>query len=131
MGGVPHRGRAAWREPGARAEKKAANGARARLQLVSSPSLSFFLQLSEQYLSEKTDHVGWSAFLVLYPGQHYVCVCVHACFHIVLHDHVFGISGIQTTSLEHTLASLSLFVSYLLVLARLRRESLLPCLGLC
>ena len=58
-----------------------------------------------------------SAFLVLYPGQHYVCVCVRACFHIVLH--VSGISGIQITSLKHMLVSLSLFVSCLLVLARL------------
>ena len=39
---------------------------------------------------------NWSIFIVLYPGQHYVCVCVHACFHIVLHD--FGISRIQITS---------------------------------
>ena len=68
--------------------------------------------------------VGWSVFLVLYPGQHYVCVCVRACFHIVLH--VSGISGIQFTSLKHMLASLSLFVSCLLVLARLRRDQLLP-----
>ena len=67
--------------------------------------------------------------LVLDTGQHYVCVCVRACFHVVLH--VSGTSGIQITSLEHMLASLSLFVSCLLVLARLRREPLLPCLGLC
>ena len=52
-----------------------------------------------------------------------------ACFHIVLH--VFGISGIQIPSVEHMLASLSLFASCLLVMARLRRESLLSCLGLC
>ena len=39
-------------------------------------------------------------------GQHYVCVCVRACFHVVLH--VSGISGIQIPSLEHMLASLSL-----------------------
>ena len=43
----------------------------------------------------------------------------------------FWNSGIQITSLEHMLASLSLFVSCLLVLARLRRDPLLPCLGLC
>ena len=66
---------------------------------------------------------------LLYPGQHYVCVCVCACFHIVLH--VSGISGIQITFLKHMLASLSLFVSCLLVLARLRRDPLLPCLRLC
>ena len=68
-------------------------------------------------------------FLVLYPGQHCVCVCVRACFHFVLY--VSGTFGIQFTSLEHMLASLSLIVSCLLVLARLRREPLLPCLGLC
>ena len=63
--------------------------------------------------------VGWSVFLVLYPGQHYVCMCVHACFPIVLH--VFGDSGILITPLEHILAYLSLLVSCLLVLARLGR----------
>ena len=36
---------------------------------------------------------------------------------------VFGLSGIQLTSLEHMLASLSLIVSCLLVLARLRQGS--------
>ena len=56
------------------------------------------------------------------PGQHYVCVCVHTFFHIVLH--VFGISGISP--LQHMLAYLSLFVSSLLVLAGLRRKPLLP-----
>ena len=60
----------------------------------------------------------WSIFIVLYPGQHYVCVCVHACFHIVLH--VFGISRLQITSLEHMLAAKPLVVSCLLVLARFR-----------
>ena len=83
----------------------------------------------ELLVSSVQDQVGWSVFLILYPGQHYVCVCVRACFHIVLH--VSGISGIQITSLEHMLASLSLFVSCLLVLARLRRDPLLPCLTLC
>ena len=34
---------------------------------------------------------GWIGVISLY-----VCVCVHACFHIVLHD--FGISRIQITS---------------------------------
>ena len=87
----------------------------------------------ELLFSSVQNQVGWSFFLVLYPGQHYVCthmcVCARACFHIVLH--VSGISEIQITYLEHMLASISLFVSYLLVLARLRREPLLPCLGLC
>ena len=46
-------------------------------------------------LSSVQNLVGWSVFLVLYPGQHYVSVCVHACFHIVLH--VFGVSGILFT----------------------------------
>ena len=32
--------------------------------------------------------LGWHARM--YAHTHYVCVCVHACFHIVLHD--FGIS---------------------------------------
>ena len=71
----------------------------------------------ELLVSSVQNQVGWSVFLVLYPGQHYVCVCVRVCFHIVLH--VSGRSGIQIPSLEHMLASLSLFVSYLLVLARL------------
>ena len=76
----------------------------------------------------RTVHNLWRG---LARAQHrdYVCVCVRACFQIVLH--VSGISGIQVTSLEHMLASLSLFVSCLLVLARLRQEPLLPCLGLC
>ena len=26
------------------------------------------------------NQVGWSVFLVLYPGQRYTCVCIHACF---------------------------------------------------
>ena len=52
-------------------------------------------------LSSVQNQVGWSIFIVLFPGQPSVCVCVHACFHIVLH--VFGISTIQITSLEHTL----------------------------
>ena len=47
-----------------------------------------------------------------------VCVCVHACFHIVLHG--FGVSGTLITPLEHMLAYLSLFVPCSLVLARLR-----------
>ena len=72
----------------------------------------------ELLLSSVQNQVGWSILIVLYPGQHYVCVCVHACFHIVLH--VFGISRIQISSLEHMLASESLFVSCLLVLAGLR-----------
>ena len=80
-------------------------------------------------VSSVQNQVGWSVFLVLYSDQHYVCVCVRACFHIVLH--VSGISGFQITSLKHMLASLSLFVSCLLVLARLRRDPLLPCLRLC
>ena len=83
----------------------------------------------ELLVSSVQNQVGWSVFLVLYPGQHYVCVYVRACFHIVLH--VFGISELKITSLKHVLASLSLFVSCLLVLARLRREPLRPCLGLC
>ena len=57
-------------------------------------------------VSRVQNQVGWSVFLVLYLGQHCVCVCVRACFHIVLH--VSGISGIQIPSLEHMLASLSL-----------------------
>ena len=40
-----------------------------------------------------------------------MCVCVDACFHIVLH--VFGVSGILFTHLGHMLAWLSLFVSCL------------------
>ena len=83
----------------------------------------------ELLVSSVPNQVGWSVFLVLCPGQHYVRVFVRACFHIVLH--VFGTSEIQITSLEHVLASLSLFVSCLLLLARLRREALLPCFGLC
>ena len=63
----------------------------------------------ELLVSSVQNQVGWSVFLVLYPGQHYVCVFVRACFHIVLH--AFGISEFQITSLEHVLASLSLFVS--------------------
>ena len=43
-------------------------------------------------------------FIIYTSGWHYVCVCVHACFRIVLH--VFGISGISP--LEHMLAYLSL-----------------------
>ena len=50
----------------------------------------------ELLLPSVQNQVGWSIFIVLYPDQHYVCVCVHACFHIVLHD--FGISRIQITS---------------------------------
>ena len=46
----------------------------------------------ELLVSSVQNQVGWSVFLVLYLGQHYVCVCVRACFHIVLH--VSGISGI-------------------------------------
>ena len=72
----------------------------------------------ELLLSSVQNQVGWSIFIVLYPGQHYVCVCVHACFHTVLH--VFGISRIQITSLEYMLASEPLFVSCLQVLAGLR-----------
>ena len=60
----------------------------------------------ELLVSSVQNQVGWSVFLVLYLGQHYVCVCVRACFHVVLH--VSGISGIQIPSLEHMLASLSL-----------------------
>ena len=75
-------------------------------------------------LSLSLSQVGWSVSLILYPSQHSVCVCVDACFHIVLQ--VFAISGILITPLEHMLAHLSLFVSCLLVLAGLRRESLLP-----
>ena len=60
----------------------------------------------ELLVSSAQNQVGWSVFLVLYLGQHYVCVCVRACFQIVLH--VSGISGIQIPSLEHMLASLSL-----------------------
>ena len=75
------------------------------------------IYLSIYLVSSVQNQVGSSVFLVLCPGQHHVCVCVRVCFHIVLH--VSGISGIQIPSLEHMLASLSLFVSYLLVLARL------------
>ena len=60
----------------------------------------------ELLVSSVQNQVGWSVFLVLYPGQHYVCVCVRTCFQTVLH--VSGIYGIQLTSLEHMLASLSL-----------------------
>ena len=56
----------------------------------------------ELLVSSVQNQVGWSAFLVLYLGQHYVCVS----FHVVLH--VSGISEIQIPSLEHMLASLSL-----------------------
>ena len=51
----------------------------------------------ELLVSSVQNQVGWSVFLVLYPGQHYVCVCVRACFHIVFH--VSGIFGIQLTFL--------------------------------
>ena len=49
----------------------------------------------------------WAGLFSSYctPGQHYVCVCVHACFHIVLH--VFGVSGVLFTPLEHMLAYFS------------------------
>ena len=47
----------------------------------------------ELLVSSVQNQVGWSVFLVLYPGQHYVCVCVRVCFYIVLH--VSGMSGIQ------------------------------------
>ena len=89
---------------------------------------------SELLVSSVENQVGWSVFLVSYPGQHYnmtlfhlwnlpgdvlaapesasgldrcplslsLCVCVHACFHIVLH--VFGVSGILGTHLGHMLA---------------------------
>ena len=60
----------------------------------------------ELLVSSVQNQVGWSVFLILYLGQHYVCVCVRACFHIVLH--VSGLSGIQIPFLEHMLASLSL-----------------------
>ena len=32
----------------------------------------------ELLLSSVQNQVGWSIFMVLYPGQHYVCVCVCA-----------------------------------------------------
>ena len=70
----------------------------------------------ELLVSSVQNQVGWSVFLVLYLGQHYVCVCVRACFHIVLH--VSGISGIQITILgAHACFLVSLCL--LLVLARL------------
>ena len=56
----------------------------------------------ELLVSSVQNQVGWPVFLVLYPGRHYVCARVHACFHIVLY--VFGISGILITPLEHMLA---------------------------
>ena len=83
------------------------------------------LSLFELLVSSVQKQAGWSVFLVLYPGQHYLCVrtCV---LHIVLH--VFGVSSLLFTHLEHMLAYLSLFVfclnHCLPVLARLRRESL-------
>ena len=43
-----------------------------------------------------------------------MCVRLQACFHIVLH--VFSVSGVLITPLEHMLAYLSLLVSCLLVL---------------
>ena len=83
----------------------------------------------ELRVSSVLNQVGWSNFPRIVPWPA-LCVCVRTCaFHIVLH--VSGISGIQITSLKHMLASLSLFVSCLLVLARLRRDPLLPCLRLC
>ena len=39
--------------------------------------------------SSVQNQVGWSVFLVLYPGQHYVCVCVRACCHIVFMSLVY------------------------------------------
>ena len=31
----------------------------------------------ELLLSSVQNQVGWSIFIVLYPGQHYVCVCAY------------------------------------------------------
>ena len=31
----------------------------------------------ELLLSRVQNQVGWSIFIVLYPGQHYVCVCAY------------------------------------------------------
>ena len=67
----------------------------------------------ELLVSSVQNQVGWSVFLVLYPGQHYVCVCAYVCASILF------FMSLKIPSLEHMLASLSLFVSYLLVLARL------------
>ena len=69
---------------------------------ASEPGISNSLSF-ELLVSSVQNQAGWSIFIVLYPGQHYVCVCVHACFHIVLH--VFGITRLQITSLEHMLAA--------------------------
>ena len=37
----------------------------------------------ELLVSSVQNQVGWSVFLVLYPGQHYVCRCAYVCASIL------------------------------------------------
>ena len=37
----------------------------------------------ELLVSSVQNQVGWTVFLVLYPGQHYVCVCAYVCTSIL------------------------------------------------
>ena len=57
----------------------------------------------ELLVSSVHNQVGWSVFLVLYPGQRYTCVCAYMRASILFVP-VFGISGIPFTPLEHMLA---------------------------
>ena len=67
----------------------------------------------ELLVSSVQNQVGWSVFLVLYLGQYYMCVCVRACFHIVLH--VWYIWNSNTILGAHA----CFLVASLLMLARL------------
>ena len=61
------------------------------------------LLLIELLISRMQNQVGWRVLFSSYRTlASTMCVCVHACFHIVLH--VFGVSGILFTQLEHMLA---------------------------
>ena len=68
----------------------------------------------ELLLPSVQTQVGWSIFIVLYPGQHYVCVCAYLRASIL-----FFMTLVYLEFQSHP-RSTSLFVSCLLVLAGLR-----------
>ena len=69
----------------------------------------------ELLVSSVQNQVGWSVFLVLYLGQHYVCVCVRTCVLPYCSSCLWYIWNSNTILGAHA----CFLVSYLLVLARL------------
>ena len=68
----------------------------------------------ELLVSSVQNQVGWSVFLVLYLGQHYVCVCV-TCVLPYCSSCLWYLWNSNTILGAHA----CFLVSYLLVLARL------------